>query len=361
MNKKVVKQPYGSLKIVWHPEKLNSFLKGKVSSPLYVRIKPTNRCDHSCFWCSYDPNAGNILSEEINRTDEIPNEKMMEILSDFKEMGVKAITYSGGGEPLVYPHIIKTLEKTLDNNIDLSIITNGQRLSERRAELLAKSKWVRISADYCDPETFMKSRRIVEKSFYKLQENIKKFAKIKDPECELGINFIIHHINKDKVYESAKFFKDLGVNHVRYTPRWMEEGWEEYHQPFKENVIEQIKLAQQELPNERFKVYDTYENDFNKPQITKRSYSKCAIMQIVPVIAADSCVYFCHDKTYTAGGRLGPIKDRSFKELWFSKEAKEKFDNFDAKAECAQHCVYDEKNSFINQVLDSYGGHVNFI
>ena len=84
-------------------------------------------------------------------------------------------------------------------------------------------------------------------------------------------------------------------------------------------------------------------------------------MQTVPVIAADSCVYFCHDKTYTKRGRLGTLVDKSFKDLWFSDEAREKFENFDAQAECKQHCVYDAKNDLVNQIISSHGEHVNFI
>ena len=361
MNEKNVKKPYGRLKIIWHPEKLESLLNKKVTAPIYVRIKPTNRCDHKCFWCSYDPEAKNILSEDINRNDEIPKEKMMEILSDFKDMGVKAVTYSGGGEPLVYQYILETFKKTLEENIDLSIITNGQQLFGEKAELLSEAKWIRISADYCNSKTFKESRRIPEKLFYKLKENIKKFSNIKNSDCELGINFVIHHLNESKVYEAGKFFKELGVNHIRYTPRWMEKEWDKYHEPFKEKVIEQIKKAQQDLSDERFNVYDTYEDDFSRPKRTQRDYSKCAIMQTVPVIAADSCVYFCHDKTYTEKGRLGSIKDKSFKKLWFSEETKEKFDNFDARKECHQHCVYDAKNILINEILNNHGEQVNFI
>jgi len=39
---------------------------------------------------------------------------MLEILSDFKEMGVKAITFSGGGEPLIYSHIEEVMKKALE-------------------------------------------------------------------------------------------------------------------------------------------------------------------------------------------------------------------------------------------------------
>ncbi|MDO8517087.1 MAG: radical SAM protein [Nanoarchaeota archaeon] len=367
MSNSNIAQRYGNLKIVWHHEKLNSLLENKITAPLYVRIKPTNKCNHNCFYCSYNPDIDNpnILSTNFKRQDEIPQEKMMEILSDFKDIGVKAITYSGGGEPLIYPHIGEAFEKTLDYGIDLSIITNGQKLNGKNAEQLANSKWVRISLDAADQKTFEQTRRVSGKLFYELEENINNFAKIKKPECEFGINFVVNHLNNTKIYEAAKFFKEHGVNHIKFTPRWIEHGWEEYHAPFKESSIEQIKRAQQELPEDnfenRFAIFDTYENDFNMTGVSERKYPKCYIMQTIPVIGADSKVYFCHDKTYTKNGALGSIEDKSFKELWFSEKAKEKFNNFNPKKECQQHCTYDSRNILINDSIRCYGDDLNFI
>ncbi len=365
MLKRNIEQKYGGLKIVWHPEKLISIKNEIITAPICVRVKPTNKCDHRCFYCSYDPEAEskNILSNNILRNDEIPFEKMIEILDDFKEIGVKAITFSGGGEPLIYPRIEEVLEKALENGIDVSIITNGQKLDGKKAVLLARAKWVRISLDSCRPETFTKSRRVPEVLFSSLVENIRNFSKIKNKNCELGINFVVHHINKDEVYEAAKFFKELGVNHIKFTPRWIDEKgkWKEYHSQFKNNVIEQIKRAKEELIDNNFAIFDTYENDFKLTGVPERTYSKCPIMQIVPVIGADSIVYFCHDKTYNDDGALGSLKDKSFKELWFSKESAEKFKNFNPMINCRQHCTYDSRNILVNDAIKSYDkDHINF-
>lgn len=365
-----VQSKYGSIKIVWHPDKLNALRKQEITAPIYVRIKPTNKCNHRCFYCSYDPGIEipNVLSGGFVRNNEIPREKMMEILDDFRDIGVKAVTFSGGGEPLVYPYIIETMKKCLEYGIDLSMITNGQLLNGERAELLSKAKWVRISTDASDSETFCRIRNVPGNLFNELVENIKNFVKIKDERCELGINFIIHHLNADKVYDNIKFFKELGVNHVKTTPRWIdnEKQWLEYHSPFKDSVIQQIKKAKQELADANFDIYDTYENDLNnfgedieKSGKIKRGYDRCYIMETVPVIGADSVVYFCHDKTYSNDGALGSLKDKSFKELWFSEEAKEKFRSFNPEEKC-KHCVYDSRNVFIRDVLKNYGEHINF-
>jgi MoaA/NifB/PqqE/SkfB family radical SAM enzyme len=358
----MITQRYGGLKIFWHDKKMKSFLEEKITAPLHVRVKPTNRCNHKCAFCSYDPQTGDIgVRNEANRTDELPKEKIHEILEDFREIGVKAITFSGGGEPLIYPHIKTAMEKTLNYGINLAIITNGQKLNGRRADILANANWVRISSDASDANVFSKSRKVPNADFDELTDNIRNFAKIKNPKCELGINYVVHHLNADQVYRSVKHFKDLGVNHIKICPQWVT-NFIEYHSPIKDSVIEQIGKAKSELEEiGRFEVYDTYANDFSLSSVPERKYDRCYVMQFNPVIGANSKVYFCHDKAYSTSGILGSIKDQRFKDLWFSEEARQKFLKFNPKESCPHHCTNDSKNIRVMSALDCYGDDVNFV
>lgn len=357
----MITQRYGSLKFFWHHDKMDAIRKGIVTSPIYVRLKPTNHCNHHCSFCSYDPVEGDISVRDSmnNRDDEIPKDKLLEIIRDFRDMGVKAVTFSGGGEPLLHPNISEAMQKSLDYDIDLSIITNGQRLNEDRAQILANAHWVRVSSDASDAKTFSKIRKVPENWFYELTENIEKFSKIKNHNCELGINFVVHQQNFNQVYRSVQHFKNLGVNHVKITPKWVS-NFMEYHSSIKDSVIDQIREAKN-LSQDGFSVYDTYENDFSMSSVAERNYPRCYIMQIVPVIGANSRVYFCHDKAYSTSGELGSIKDRSFKELWFSETTEKIFKNFDPRKCCKHHCANDSKNAMINSALNCYGDDINFI
>jgi sulfatase maturation enzyme AslB (radical SAM superfamily) len=340
---------YADSKLAFHKKKLEDLTKGKISAPIYVRVKPTNVCNHKCFYCGYEED---IRRNNMDRISSIPFEKMMEILSDFKDMGVKAVTYSGGGEPLVYPHIVETMKRTLENNIDLSIITNGQKLEGENAELLTKAKWVRISSSESDAKTFAETRKRPESWFDELIGNIKNFARAKKSDCEFGINFVVSQKNVSNVYDSIAFFRDLGVNHVKITPVWME-NFLEYHAKIRGGVEEQIQRARDNFSGETFQIYDTYEKDFEHSGLNKRLYGKCYHMQIVPVIAADSKVYFCHDKAYKPNGELGSIEETSFRELWFSDKAKGIFDNFDPRVGCKHHCANDQRNLLTKQMLNN--------
>ena len=119
--------PYSNLKVFTHAKILERIAEGEQVAPIYIRIKPTNHCNHKCYYCCYaDSSLG--LFDSVNAQDQIPWFKMQEIIADMSEMGVKAVTFSGGGEPLVYPYIVETMQKVLEAGIDLSIITNGQLL-----------------------------------------------------------------------------------------------------------------------------------------------------------------------------------------------------------------------------------------
>lgn len=154
-----------------------------------MRIKPTNRCNQNCYYCHYKNQY--LELDQYHPSDEISREKMLELIQDFKDIGVKAVTFSGGGEPLLYPYIEEAMEAVLETGIDLSIITNGSLLTGKKAKLLSKAKWVRISQESGCPETYARIRGVRESAFHELCENIRQFAEVKNADCELGVNFVV--------------------------------------------------------------------------------------------------------------------------------------------------------------------------
>lgn len=349
--------PYSNLKIFAHMEEVNKVKNGERVAPIYVRIKPTNLCNQNCYYCHYK--SPYLELDQYKPTDEISREKMLEIIQDFKDIGVKSITFSGGGEPLLYPHIEETLEAVLAAGIDLSIITNGSLLADRKAELLAKAKWVRISQESGCAETYSKIRRVKDDVFEKLCENIENFAKIKNADCELGINFVIGPNNYKEVYQAGKLMQKLGANHIKYTAL-MSNDVEKMHAPFKADVIEQIhKLIDENGTS--FKIINLYESDFDSNAVFGRNYDFCAIKDYVTVIAANSKIYYCQDKAYLCQGEIGDISQKSFKEVWFSDETTKKFLEFNPQKTCQHHCVHDERNELLNHFYGISEQHINFI
>jgi MoaA/NifB/PqqE/SkfB family radical SAM enzyme len=347
---------YSDKKIVWRADKLEALRTNVVTPPLYVRIKPTNLCCHGCRWCIYNSPLTNAnfkalgMHDTVNQKSILSREKILEVLSDLKDMGVKCTTYSGGGEPLMHPNIEEIFAVTKEYGIGLSIITNGQLLSGGGANELCEADWVRISMDYCDASTFSQSRKLPEASYQILIDNIVNFASKKATSCDLTVNYIITHENHHKLYEAAVLLSGLGISNVRFSPVWINDYFK-YHQSIKTEVLLQLDRAKQ-LETNTFKVYHNY-------KIAKdadvRTYHKCFIPQIIPAIGADYNVYNCHNKSYTTDAIIGSIKDQSFKQMWFSPQTKKHFEEFDAQKCCRCQCANDPKNILIHELIDCYG------
>lgn len=349
--------PYSNLKIFGHLQEVQKVKNGERIAPIYVRIKPTNRCNQNCYYCHYKNPY--LELDQYQPTDEIEREKMLEIIRDFKDIGVKAVTFSGGGEPLLYPYIEETMESVLESGIDLSIITNGTLLKGKKAELLSKAKWVRISQESGCAETYSKIRGVKEDQFDKLCENIENFVKMKNNDCELGVNFVIGPNNYKEVYQTGKLMQKLGANHIKYTAL-MSNDAEKMHAPFKSEVIEQIHRLIDENETD-FRIVNLYESDFDSNAVFGRNYDFCGIKDYVTVIGANSKIYYCHDKAYLSQGEIGDISQKSFKEVWFSDETTQKFLEFNPQQICQHHCVYDDRNELLNHFYRLDNQHINFI
>ncbi len=350
--------PYSQLKIFYHQEALANLLEGKRCSPVYIRIKPTNRCNHNCGYCHYR-NAYLDL-DEYDATDEISREKMLEIIRDMSDMGVKAVTFSGGGEPLLYPYIEEAMDCILKAGIDLSIITNGSLLAGGKARLLADAKWVRISVESVNDNAYCSIRGIKNGSFNQLCENIRNFANIKSDACELGINVVVGKDNYKELREMASLMKELGVNHVKFAPL-ITNNTSEYHRDIKDEIIGVLEDLQKELETDKFRIIDLYTGDFANSVLLERQYSKCPIKELVCVIGANAKVYYCHDKAYLSNGAVCDLSEQSLKEAWYSDAVTKLFKDFDARKCCKQHCVYDSRNELLNAFLETDRNHVNFI
>ncbi|MDE2020455.1 MAG: radical SAM protein [Patescibacteria group bacterium] len=341
---------YSDAKIVWFPEKLASFRDGNITAPIYVRVKPTNRCNQKCDFCAYGHGDWDIgMHETVEHRDVIPRQKMLEVLEDFHALGVKAVTYSGGGEPLMHPDITEFMSTTVQYGIDLSIITNGSMLEGERAAILRSSNWTRVSMDYTDATQMSQSRRVPENQFGRVLKNISEFAKAKPRSCELGVNYIVTQTNVTGLAAFCKRLRDCGVENVRISPVWRPD-FAAYHKPIASAVASEIDAARA-LTNPAFAIYSSYDLDSSSHQI-RRGYHKCYFSQMVPVVGADQFIYGCHNVAFSEHGKIGSIKNRRFRDLWFSDEARRFFDGLDPDVSCRHQCASDGRNKLIAGFLE---------
>tara|TARA_B100000315_G_C14421801_1_gene515924 strand:- start:67 stop:642 length:576 start_codon:yes stop_codon:yes gene_type:complete len=183
---------YSNTKLFHFKWKLDSLPEttNKIMVPLHVRIKPTNICGHHCWYCAY--RANNLqLGKDMNERDFIPEDKMMEIIDDVIHMGVKAITFSGGGDPFYYPYLLGAVKKLSQSPVKFASLTNGARLDGELAETFDhNATWLRISIDGWDTTSYSAYRNVSSSEFTKVMTNMENFKKL-EGKCYLGVSFII--------------------------------------------------------------------------------------------------------------------------------------------------------------------------
>jgi MoaA/NifB/PqqE/SkfB family radical SAM enzyme len=352
-------QVYSGMKIFHFKDKVDSLPPEEtIRPPLHVRIKPTNVCAHDCWYCAY--RVDNLqLGEAMDKRDFIRRPKMMEICEDLAEMGVKAVTFSGGGDPFYYPYLPETLERLIQAQIKFASLTNGARLDGRLAELFsAHATWLRISIDGWDGPSYARYRGVDEQEYARVMANIAAFQRMGGP-CFLGVNLIVDKDNASHVHDKARRLRDMGVNSLKVSPCIVSNDGAQtsaYHRPFAATVRDQLEQIRADLVSTEFQLFDDYHDmpsDFSKP------YDWCPYLQILPVIGADLNLYSCQDKAYNPKGAIGSLKHQRLRDLWFADKAA--FMRINPRHDCNHHCVADRKNRMLFDYLGADEGHLEFV
>lgn len=340
---------YSNQKFLQFPEHLKALREGRVVAPVHIRIKPTNRCNHNCWFCAY--RVDNLqLGQDMDEKDEIPEAKMMEIVDDIVAMGVRAVTFSGGGEPTIYKPLPQVIERLAAGGVRVAALTNGSNLKGRVADAFAAhGTWVRVSVDAWADAPFSKSRGVPDGAFSKLMDNIRAFTARKS-RCVLGVSYIVTKDNCHHIAELCAMMKDAGANHVKVAGAVVDNdiaGNNAYHREITALVREQIARAKA-LEDGTFTVLDHYHD---LEERFEKAYRTCPFLTYLTVIGADQKVYTCQDKAYTALGTLGDIRHRRFKDFWFSEENRARVFGFDPSLACKHHCVTHAKNLAVLEAL----------
>lgn len=354
---------YSDLKLFRQTGRLEALLGDRPFAPAHVRIKPINRCNHDCWYCAYRAD-GLSLGGEMDLKDRLPTDKLFEIADDIVEMGVGAVTFSGGGEPLLYKELPEVVERLRRGGVRVATLTNGSNLRGRMADAFAEhGTWVRISLDAWDDASYAAARGVPHGAFSRLMDDIADFV-ARGSTCVLGISLIVGEANHAHVADICATLTDLGVDHVKISGAVISNDRAEnnaYHRRFADAVTAQIARAREVAARTgggRTTIVDHY-HETN--ETFERGYRSCPFARFLTVIGADGGVYLCQDKAYTTEGRLGSLGDRRFRDFWFDPETQGRLRGLDPSVTCRHHCVAHGKNLALHEILATDPEHALFV
>ena len=138
-----------SEKVLCHLDTVDKYLKNQKYDPITIEIDPSNACNHSCPFCI----SGHLHLKKFQGT-ELFNRTMLSesvfqnLIEDLTKTNIKAINWTGGGEPTQNPYLgeaIKFIKK--NSKIEMGMFSNGSLLERFNLfEIFVKSlEWIRIS------------------------------------------------------------------------------------------------------------------------------------------------------------------------------------------------------------------------
>lgn len=123
-------------KLALHPQ-LGRHLAGQKVYPVGLEISPSGTCQASCDFCFY---AGGELGE--HRKVFLQKERLFGLFEEMRDLGCKAVTWTGGGEPSLHPAINDLVWACADYDLEQGMFTNALSGPRYEPSLLS---WVRVT------------------------------------------------------------------------------------------------------------------------------------------------------------------------------------------------------------------------
>jgi organic radical activating enzyme len=248
------------LKICAHKGLLESLSLGKIM-PIHVQLIPTNRCNYNCSFCSCG---------KRDKTIELPLQEIRGISGLISEYGCKAVTITGGGEPLMHPHINEIIQTLHQHNMDVGLVTNGMLLDCLEKDYLT---WCRIS---CSNENGLTVKL----------ENIIHNAVAKNPSIDWSFSYVIStpdEICVNKLAKIVNYANDHKFTHVRIVPNLLN-----IHNTLSMYSVRDMLSG---IVDDRLVIYQERTR-------WDHGVKNCLISLLKPVINADGFVFACCGQQY---------------------------------------------------------------
>ncbi|MDP4687275.1 MAG: radical SAM protein [Salibacteraceae bacterium] len=324
------------------------FPKHLLYSPEWLVLGVNNVCNLHCKMC--DVGLGNndtVFAQNLVGTS--PLNMPLELLSKIIEECAQTMPNVKLGyaftEPLVYPHLIPSIELASMHGLFTSITTNALTLPQK-AEKLANAglREIYISLDGLEKtHNFIRGN---EKSFQKAVEGIEKLLTF-EKRPSISIFSVITEWNIGEMTEFVKFFKDfplkeIGFMHTNFTPDWLAvEHNKHYGEKYAATLsntgeidldkmdlkqlwseIQNIKKLNVAFPVSFSPEVDSYEDlkvFYHKPEQKWGKRCNDAFRNIM--IKSDGSVIPSHGRCYNL--TLGNVNESSLSAIWNSKVAGE--------------------------------------
>lgn len=307
------------------------------AGPFHLTLFPTDRCNLDCFFC---------YTEELREiAAELDWDVLRGALLDACAMGLKAISFGGGGEPFLYRNLSGILDIAEQHDLKVdSIKSNGTAVTESLAQRLVARQLnrVTISLNETTPETYAEMNRCSARLFDRAMAGARNFVAAKQRlgiDSDIEVQVFAWKGNFRRLVEMVETALGTGADYVFISSldnqpgdiRMSAEQKEEFKPIIREVVKRWPKQLRINLTAEGLAEFASAElaavfpEGIALPDMVpgEERIEFCYVGWHSPVIAANGHVYPCCHYAMNPTRSLGDLHQSSLKDIWHGERAQE--------------------------------------
>ncbi len=254
--------------------------------PIECNLDPVLGCNLSCYFCITQNYMKDVAHEQL------PIDYMLRLVDFLAEWGVRGLCISGGGEPTLHTDLPRLIDYAKDK-MDVAVVTNATRINNRLAEALRECRWVALSVDASNRDTYktIKGKNVFEDVLANIKYLVSKRI---SRQADFCFKFLILPENQYEIYDACVLAKDLGVQDFHTRPVDFERPDIVGAHPLPldiERIQEQFEKCH-ELEDGNFHVY-TITHKFDAEFHVKHDFASCLALPLILPVLTDGNAYLC--------------------------------------------------------------------
>ena len=318
---------YNNNRILQHKAELEKIESNRASEciPIHVRIEPTEVCNFRCSFCWWhnDRKRSTLASFNFTGKQSMGRDRLLRLIDELAELGTKACSFTGAGDPLMYPYMAQVLKRVRDNRLAFGVTSNlAMPMSDELISILVKGNWLRWSMNAGTLETYsaVNNPRAADTAavFSRVKENVRRVndaRKQNGERMDFNASYVITHGNQGDLLQACHLAKELGLDGISFRPDLPIQRQQE-HNGYNEDVILDIRKAQNHIQTKTFAIHADIERQQDGVTI-KDDKLVCFYANHTAYVDAHGDVYPCCYTRYHSRYVIGNILDRSFSKFWF--------------------------------------------
>lgn len=342
-------------KMLSQQKMVRDFVAGKEINPIHLRIGIMGACNMRCNFCNFHSHLESDFYDLFSYKDFIATDKCKVLLSEFYNLGGKAVTFCGSGECTLHPGFVQICEHAFSIGLKIGLITNGSRLNNPAIASCVEQThtWIRIGLNAGNPMTFSKVTHQQPNIFTGILNSISEIRrKAVAKDFRIGLNYVITGENYKELEMAADAAFYSGAHYIRYEPEFYSA---EGHRML-DDILYDIAYSLEKINSRNWGEFEVSIPKLDRGPMDKTNniegdFSRCHYSRFVTAIGADSNLYPCPQVHLNSRYKIGNVVENGYEGILKGEPRREWEKLNPLRTDLCKSCFYRPQNELLEALL----------